>query len=108
MSIFLSSTYSEHSRVRERRRLLAGDNWYLRESPAPSSDSPLQHSQVMTTSRSPGVSPAPVSIMSDPVKPSVMVPVPVTVPSVVRSQIAEPVRNQCCHELIDYSDSQDF
>ena len=39
------------------------------------------------------VTPAPVSIMSDPVKPSVMVPVPVTVPSVIRSQMTEPVKN---------------
>ena len=95
------STYSEHSRVRERRRLLVGDNWYLRESPSPSSNSApisqLQQNQLMTIPRpSPGpvsLTPAPVSIMSDPVKPSVMVPVPVTVPSVIRSQVSEPVKN---------------
>ena len=46
------------------------------------------------TTQGPGVSPAPVSIMSDPVKPSVMVPVPVTVPSVIRSQMTEPVKNE--------------
>ena len=90
------STYSEHCRVRERRRLLAGDNWHLRESPAPSYTAPshLQQNQLMTVSPVPIMSPAPVSIMSDPVKPSVMVPVPVTVPSVIRSRMTEPVKNE--------------
>ena len=37
---------------------------------------------------------APMSIMSDPIKPSIMVPVPVTVPSVIRSRMTEPVKNE--------------
>ena len=88
------STHSEHFRVRARRRLLAGDNWYLRESPAPSSytsGSQLHHNQIISGSLT-SPAPAPVSIMSDPVKPSSMLPVPVTVPGVVRSQLKEPVR----------------
>ena len=57
-------------RARDRRRLLAGDNWYLRHSPTPSSFTSASH-----------LHPAPVSLVSDLVKPAAMQPVTVTVPS---------------------------
>ena len=58
--------------------MLAGNNLHT---PAPSYTVPIMYL-------------APMSICRTPVKPSVMVPVPVTVPSVIRSRMTEPVKNE--------------
>ena len=65
-------------RARDRRRLLAGDNWYLRHSPTPSSFTSASHLHPAPVSK---LHPAPVSLVSDLVKPAAMQPVTVTVPS---------------------------
>ena len=65
-------------RARDRRRLLAGDNWYLRHSPTPSSFTSASHLHPAPVSK---LHPAPVSLVSDLVKASAMQPVTVTVPS---------------------------
>ena len=66
-------------RARDRRRLLAGDNWYLRHSPTPSSFTSASHLHPAPVSSK--LHPAPVSLVSDLVKPAAMQPVTVTVPS---------------------------
>ena len=66
-------------RARDRRRLLAGDNWYLRHSPSPSSFTSASHLHPAPVSSK--LHPAPVSLVSDLVKPAAMQPVTVTVPS---------------------------
>ena len=65
-------------RARDRRRLLAGDNWYLRHSSTPSSFTSASHLHPAPVSK---LHPAPVSLVSDLVKPAAMQPVTVTVPS---------------------------
>ena len=74
-------------RARDRRRLLAGDNWYLRHSPTPSSFTSASHlhpapvSSKLHPAPVSKLHPAPVSLVSDLVKPAAMQPVTVTVPS---------------------------
>lgn len=65
-------------KVRKTRSMLAGDNWFLRQSPSPSYTSGSQLHPAGVTRTSPPSSP---SLTTDPIKTSVMQPVSVTVPS---------------------------